>query len=44
MAGLRDRLVHGYFGVDHDLVWDVITNKVPDLQREIAQLLTQDLT
>ena len=44
MAGLRDRLVHGYFGVDHDLVWDVITTKVPDLQREIAHLLTQDLT
>lgn len=34
MAGLRDRLIHGYFGVDHDLVWDVITNKVPELQRK----------
>lgn len=41
MAGLRDRLVHGYFGVDHDLVWDVITNKVPDLRREIERILTR---
>jgi uncharacterized protein with HEPN domain len=39
IAGLRDRLIHGYFGVDHDLVWDVITNKVPILHREIARLL-----
>ena len=42
MAGLRDRPIHGYFGVDHDLVWDVITNKVPDLQREIERLLTEE--
>jgi uncharacterized protein with HEPN domain len=42
MAGLRDRLIHGYFGVDHDLVWDVITNKVPALQREMERRLTED--
>ena len=23
MAGMRDRLIHGYFGVDYDLVWDM---------------------
>ena len=39
MAGLRDRLVHGYFGVDYDLVWDVITTKVPRLQRDIERVL-----
>ena len=44
MAGLRDRLVHGYFGVDHDLVWDVIVNKVPHLQREIARVLDEHRT
>ena len=42
MAGLRDRLIHGYFGVDHDLVWDVITNKIPVLQREIERILAKD--
>jgi len=26
MAGMRDRLIHGYFGVDYELVWDVVEN------------------
>jgi uncharacterized protein with HEPN domain len=38
MAGMRDRLIHRYFGVDYDLVWDVVINKVPVLQREIGQI------
>jgi uncharacterized protein with HEPN domain len=39
MAGMRDRLIHGYFGVDYDLVWDVVTEKVPLLQREISRIV-----
>lgn len=26
IAGMRDRLIHGYFGVDYDIVWDVVVN------------------
>lgn len=29
MAGMRDRLIHGYFGVDYDLVWDVVDTRLP---------------
>ena len=39
MAGMRDRLIHGYFGVDHDLVWDVVKTKIPPLAREIGRIL-----
>ena len=39
MAGTRDRLIHGYFGVDYDLVWDVVQTKVPALKREIERIL-----
>ena len=39
MAGMRDRLVHGYFGVDYDIVWDVVVNKVPALHQEIKQII-----
>lgn len=39
MAGMRDRLIHGYFGVDYEIVWDVAANKAPQLREEIAELL-----
>jgi uncharacterized protein with HEPN domain len=32
IAGLRDILIHAYFGIDHDIVWDVVTNKIPELK------------
>lgn len=31
IAGMRDRLIHAYFGVDYELVWDVLMNKIPAL-------------
>ena len=39
MAGMRDRLIHDYMGVDYDLVWDVVINKIPELHRELQSLL-----
>lgn len=39
MAGMRDRLIHGYFGVDYDLVWEVVTTRVPQLKRDMEEIL-----
>ncbi len=39
MAGTRDKLIHHYFGVDYDIVWDIIENKLPDLQFFIEEIL-----
>ncbi len=39
MAGLRDKLIHDYFGVDYELVWDVIQKKIPHLQNQLVRIL-----
>ena len=39
MAGMRDRLIHGYFGVDHLLVWDTIESDIPEIISSISQIL-----
>jgi uncharacterized protein with HEPN domain len=36
---MRDRLIHDYFGVDYDLIWDVVRNRIPILRQEVASLL-----
>ncbi len=39
IAGFRDVLAHGYFGLDEDIVWDVIETKVPPLLEAVEQAL-----
>jgi len=39
MARMRDRLIHAYFGVDFELVWDVVRHRVPELKAQIAAIL-----
>ena len=33
IAGFRDILAHAYFGIDDDILWDIIENKIPELFR-----------
>lgn len=39
MTGMRDRLIHACFGVDYLLVLDVVTHTIPELRRQIAEIL-----
>ena len=40
IIGMRNVLVHGYFGVDTDIIWLAVTNDVPALKPAILRLLT----
>ena len=39
VAGMRDWLAHAYFGIDADILWDVVENHVPQLEQTIATFL-----
>ena len=38
IAGLRDILAHEYFGVDLEVLWDIVKNKLPDLKKKMVTL------
>ncbi len=41
ISGLRDILIHEYFGIDADIVWDIIENKLEHLEIHIKKILTE---
>ncbi|MCX6668967.1 MAG: DUF86 domain-containing protein [Methanothrix sp.] len=40
MAGMRDRLIHGYFGVDNEIVWKTAKEFAPQIRSEIETILS----
>ena len=42
MAGMRDRLIHDYIGVNYSIVWDVFNNKIPELNDQIQDVLNKE--
>jgi len=41
MAGMRDRLIHFYFGVDYQLVWATIKERLPSVKQQIQKILKE---
>lgn len=42
VGGLRDILIHQYFGIDLDIIWDIVINKLPILSTQIQQILEEE--
>jgi len=41
MAGTRDKLIHHYFGIDFDIIWDIAKKDLPDLKEKIQKILKE---
>ena len=39
---MRDRLIHDYIGINYSIVWDVIKNKIPELNTQIQEILNKE--
>jgi uncharacterized protein with HEPN domain len=42
MAGMRDRLIHEYMGVNYSIVWDVVKNKISSLHEQIVSVIEKE--
>lgn len=39
MAGFRDKLIHFYFGIKYEIVWETIKSKIPELKERIKNVI-----
>jgi len=42
VAGFRDVLAHGYFRIDYEVVWGLITERIPGFRKDIAKILREE--
>ncbi len=42
IAGLRDKLIHDYLGVDLDAVWDTVEKDIPELKENITKIISEE--
>jgi uncharacterized protein with HEPN domain len=42
IVGMRDKLIHGYFGINLNLVWETVKKNLPDLKRQTLKMLKEE--
>jgi len=42
MAGVRDRLIHHYFGVNLDIVWQIVVGELPKVASQLEEILREE--
>ncbi len=43
IGGMRDKLIHHYFGVKLDIVWDTVSSILPDFRKQIEDILSKEV-
>ena len=43
-AGFRDVLIHDYFGIDLEAVWDTVRNNIPSFKKQVVNVLKSEKT
>ncbi len=42
MSAMRDKIIHNYFGVDLQIVWDTIQHDIPELQQKVQEIIKKE--
>jgi len=42
IAGMRDKLIHDYMGIDYEVVWKTVKSHIPLLKKELEKILTEE--
>jgi uncharacterized protein with HEPN domain len=43
IAGTRDKMIHDYFGVDLNIVWEIVKNRLPRLKKDIQEIMQNEI-
>lgn len=42
MSDIRNKIIHNYFGIDYDIVWDSVQTEIPVLKEAIETIIQQE--
>ncbi len=42
MSGIRDKIIHDYFGIDYEIIWQTMENKIPTLKEWMELIIEKE--